>query len=173
MAVLPLIFEPNPLLSTPSKRVEKITEEIKTLTRDMMDTIHFENRGIGLAAVQVAAMWKVIVIDIKNNVDHNLKPNEFGTYTMINPEIIEFGGQNTLLAEGCLSVEGVRVDVIRPSEVTVKYQDLEGKEHTLKASGLLAKCIQHEIDHSNGITILRYIKDSRTDLAKQNEAKIN
>ncbi|MBN8828126.1 MAG: peptide deformylase [Sphingobacteriia bacterium] len=150
MAVLPLIVAPDPRLKQPSEHVSEVNEEIRQLVNDMIETM-YQKDGIGLAAVQIGVHKKVVVIDV-----------EWGTkdknpIVMINPEIIEFSEEKTALNEGCMSFPNQYPSVIRPSTVTVKYKDLEWQEHIIQAEGLFAKCIQHEIDHTNGITFVDHI----------------
>lgn len=145
MKILDIITVPNKLLLQVSKPVEKIDHEVKVLAMNMLETM-YENNGVGLAAVQVGVLKRIIVVDVWHD-------NETRPLLMINPEIIEYSDTQKDFAEGCLSVPGIRKKISRPSEITVKYFDLNGAEHVINADGLLAVCIQHEIDHLNGIVI--------------------
>lgn len=153
MAVRELIIAPNPLLQTISKPIGAITDEIKQLAYDMLDTM-YENEGIGLAAVQIGILKRLIVIDIEWP---RLEDKQKGTqYIMINPEVTSTEDINQY-EEGCLSFPNEFVKIERPKTITVKYQNLDGNTTELRTDGLLATCIQHEIDHLNGKTISSYI----------------
>lgn len=131
----------DPILKIKAKKVEKIDEKIKNLVRDMIETMKFSN-GVGLAAPQVGESLRIIVVDYEEN------PIAF-----INPEILEMDGE-VLDYEGCLSVPGVEVPIKRAERIIFKAQDLEGRIKRYKAKGLLARVIQHEVDHLEGILIL-------------------
>ena len=116
----------------------------------MYDTMK-ANNGIGLAGVQIGILKQIVVIEIEQ-LDVKLD--------LVNPKIISFSGKNTPMEEGCLSVPEQTCEVLRPEKVIVEYQDLKGKTQKIEADGLLSKCLQHEIDHLNGITILDKEKSS-------------
>jgi peptide deformylase len=132
------------VLRTPAKRVAKIDDEVRQTVRLMLQTMYSED-GIGLAAPQVGIHKQIIVID--------LEPDQPETEPMvlINPVIKKFGTATDSCQEGCLSIPGVYLDVERPSEIEVSFKDESGRMQTLKADGLLARAIQHEIDHLNGV----------------------
>ena len=144
MAVREIIKVPNPLLHQKSEKIEVIDKNIKRLAKDMYDTMK-ANNGIGLAGVQIGILKQIVVIEIEQ-LDVKLD--------LVNPKIISFSGKNTPMEEGCLSVPEQTCEVLRPEKVIVEYQDLKGKTQKIEADGLLSKCLQHEIDHLNGITIL-------------------
>ena len=144
MAVRDVIKVPNPLLHQKSEEIRIIDKNIKKLAKDMYDTMKAKN-GIGLAGVQIGILKRIIVIEIED-LDVNL--------TLINPKIISFSTTQTEMTEGCLSVPDQMCKVLRPDKVVVEYTDLKNKKQKIEAEGLLAKCLQHEIDHLNGITIL-------------------
>ncbi|MDD7474213.1 MAG: peptide deformylase, partial [Bdellovibrionota bacterium] len=146
--VLKLFTYPDPLLKEISKEVTDFSKELKSLTDDMFKTM-YENSGIGLAAPQVGILKRIVVIDLQE--DDKKVPLIF-----INPQIIEACGSTTF-EEGCLSVPGYHEVVKRKKDITVKFQDLEGKEQVINATGLLAICLQHEIDHLNGILFVDQI----------------
>lgn len=151
MSVLPLVIAPDPRLNTESEAVDTVTDEIRTLAADMFDTM-YANKGIGLAAVQVGVMQKLLVADVE------WKEGETGTqHVLINAEIIEEAPELTPYKEGCLSFPDQFSDVDRPKEVRVRYMDLEGKTREDTFTDLLGTCIQHEIDHTNGITFVDHI----------------
>ena len=153
MAILNLVVAPNPLLQQKSLPVTKITENTKKLAIDMLDTMYY-NQGIGLSAVQIGVLERIIVIDVKWP-DTDKSSNE--QYIMINPEIIHISEKQNDYNEGCLSFPSESVNITRPTIITVKYLNLDGKEEKIEADGLFATCIQHEIDHLNGITISSYV----------------
>ncbi|ACK42714.1 MAG: peptide deformylase [Dictyoglomus sp.] len=138
----------DPILKIKAKKVEKIDEKVKNLVRDMIETMKFSN-GVGLAAPQVGESLRIIVVDYEEN------PIAF-----INPEILEMDGE-VLDYEGCLSVPGVEVPIKRAERIIFKAQDLQGRTKRYKAKGLLARVIQHEVDHLEGILILdRAVEES-------------
>jgi peptide deformylase len=143
--MLEIITVPNKKLYSKSQPVLIIDSKIKDLAYQMLDTM-YENQGIGLAAIQVGIPQRLIVIDLQED---NFKP-----MIIINPIVLSVSNDQSILTEGCLSVPEKRIDVIRPIAIDIKYHDENGKEHRMHAENLLAKCIQHEIDHLNGITIL-------------------
>lgn len=162
MALLPILRFPDPRLQKIARPVEKIDDGIRRLAADMAETM-YEAPGIGLAATQVDVHLRVVVIDVSE------ERNELRAF--INPEILSCDGL-ALGEEGCLSVPGIYDKVERAERVTVRYLDLTGQEQRLEAEGLLAVCIQHEIDHLNGkvfVDHLSQLKQTRirTKLAKQ------
>lgn len=156
MALLPILKYPNERLHIVAKPVEQIDERIKTLVADMAETM-YESRGIGLAATQVDVHERVVVIDLSEERNQLL--------TLINPVITEKEGSTTY-EEGCLSVPGVYDTVTRAERVTVEFLDADGKAQTLHADGLLAICIQHELDHLLGKVFVEYLSP-----LKQNRIK--
>lgn len=155
-----IITLPHPSLRTKSKRVGFIAEDIKKLVQDMQDaTIDWEASrdhevGVALAAVQINKLYRVVVV--RN--DHNDKSNhEFTVF--INPEIVKYEGKQTEDYEGCLSVKDIYGKVKRYDKVRVKALDINGKPFRVSAEGFLARIMQHEIDHTNGIVFIDHIKD--------------
>ncbi len=153
MALLNLVIAPNPLLQQKSLPVTKITENTQKLVIDMLETMYY-NKGIGLSAVQVGILERIIVVDVKWP-DTDKPSNE--QYVMINPEIVQSSEKQNDYNEGCLSFPSESVNITRPKIIKVKYLNLGGKEEEIEADGLFATCIQHEIDHLNGITISSYV----------------
>ena len=156
--VLKLFTYPDPLLKEISKEVTDFSKELKSLTDDMFKTM-YENSGIGLAAPQVGILKRIVVIDLQE--DDKKVPLIF-----INAQIIEACGSTTF-EEGCLSVPGYHEVVKRKKDITVKFQDLEGKEQVINATGLLAICLQHEIDHLNGILFVDQISQLKKGFFKK------
>ena len=150
MAILPLVIAPDERLNTPSAKVEKVDSSIRQLMNDMLETM-YANDGIGLAAVQVGVHKRIIVVDVARREGRN-EPVK-----LINPEIVKSAEELSSFNEGCLSFPDQFSEVERPETVTIRYLDEEGAEKNLEASGLLAVCIQHEIDHTNGIVFVDHI----------------
>ena len=151
----------NDKLKQKSEEIDKIDDDIKTLVKDMYDTMYYSG-GIGLAAIQVGVLKRLFVIDI---------PDMFGgKHVFINPVIKDLSKERSVYDEGCLSIPGINSEVERAAKVTVEYTDLKGKRKTLKASGLLATCIQHEYDHLEGILFVDRL-EPETRLAKIREFK--
>jgi peptide deformylase len=162
MALLPILRFPDPRLKKVAAPVGEINENIRRLVRDMAETM-YEAPGIGLAATQVNVHKRLIVIDTSETKDQLL--------VLINPRLDTLSGSQ-IHEEGCLSVPGIYDKVTRAEQVVVRYLDLAGEEQTLAAEGLLAVCIQHEIDHLEGkvfVEHLSQLKQTRikTKLAKQ------
>lgn len=148
MAVLPILHYPDPRLHRIAEPVSQIDDSIRALIRDMAQTM-YDAPGIGLAATQVDRHIRVIVIDVSED-KNDLK-------VFINPELIGSSGERKVYEEGCLSVPGVYEEVERPENVRVRAMDAEGRSFELDADGLLAVCIQHEIDHLNGRVFVQYL----------------
>ena len=156
MALLPILRYPDPRLHTVAEPVTEVTEEIRQLAADMAETM-YEAPGIGLAATQVNVHKRVIVIDVSEDRSELL--------TLINPEIISSSGTEEG-EEGCLSVPGIYETVQRAERVKVRALNLDGKPFELDANGLLAVCIQHEMDHLIGKVFVQYLS-----ILKQNRIK--
>jgi peptide deformylase len=150
MTIKPLIILPDPLLRQVSKPIERVDAESRRLAQDMLDTM-YDAPGIGLAAVQIGVGRRMLVIDVSRE-DEEKTPLVF-----INPEILASSDEPSVYEEGCLSIPDYYAEVERPAQVTVKYIDREGKDQTIDAEGLLATCLQHEIDHLNGILFIDHI----------------
>ncbi len=166
MTVLDILRYPDSRLHTVAKPVAEVDDAIRKLVADMADTM-YEAPGIGLAATQVDVHLRVIVIDVSEARD-DLK-------VFINPEILETSAESKVYEEGCLSVPGIYDEVERPDQVTVKALGLDGKPFITRADGVLAVCLQHEIDHLNGKVFVQYLsrlKQSRirNKLTKQDRA---
>lgn len=140
MAIRIVREDGDEILRKKSRKVEVIDEKIKTLVDDMLETMYKYN-GVGLAAPQVGILKRVVVIDLYDN---------NGPLVLINPEILKEKGEQEV-EEGCLSFPNQFAKIIRPAEVTVKFQDIDGNEVKLKAKELLAQAISHEVDHLDGI----------------------
>ena len=150
MALRQILTEPNSILRQKSSIVEKVDGEIQKLMDDMLETM-YAAPGIGLAAIQVGVPKRIIVLDISRN-EEPKKPMFF-----INPEIVEKAKNNSTYEEGCLSVPGQFAEIERPESCHLKFLDYNGQPQEIKAEGLLATCIQHEIDHLEGILFIDYL----------------
>jgi peptide deformylase len=150
MALRDIIILPDKRLRSVAKPVVEIGDEIRTLVADMFETM-YEAPGIGLAAIQVGVPSRVIVMDLSKR-EAEAEPRVF-----INPEITWSSEEQSLYEEGCLSIPDVHEDVERPARVKLRYLDLEGKPHEEDAEGLFATCIQHEVDHLNGVLFIDHI----------------
>ncbi len=167
MATLKLIIAPDPILKTKSAPVEKIDDSIRALVADLFDTMYAE-RGIGLAAVQVGVLKRVLVADVTWNEGEGAGEQ----YALINPEIISVSQNPHVYKEGCLSFPDQYADVTRPETVRVRYLDIDGKTQEEDFDGLLATCIQHEIDHLNGITFVDHISSLKRDMINRKLTKL-
>ncbi|RPH01179.1 MAG: peptide deformylase [Candidatus Pelagibacter sp. TMED153] len=152
-----IIIEPDPILRKKCEPLEKMDASTKKLMDDMLETM-YQAPGIGLAAVQIGILKRLVVIDISK--DEEKKNPIF----LINPEIVNLSEQTSIYEEGCLSIPGQFAEVERPAECTLKYIDYYGKEKELKADGLLSTCIQHEVDHLNGILFIDYLSKLKKDM---------
>ena len=150
MAIKKILTEPDPFLRQKSVDVEEVNDEIRSLMDDMLETM-YDAPGIGLAAIQIGVPKRVIVIDLSKN-DEKKNPFYF-----VNPEILSKSRKDASYEEGCLSVPNQFAEISRPDTCKVKYLDYEGKEKILDAKGLLATCIQHEMDHLEGILFIDYL----------------
>jgi peptide deformylase len=140
------------VLRTPAKRISKVDESVRDLARDMLRSMYAAN-GIGLAAPQVGVHKQLLVIDL--DPENAAAP----PLVLINPEIRSFGPGLETYEEGCLSIPGVYLNVVRPTTVEVTYRDDLGRPQRMKTDGLLARCIQHEMDHLNGVLFVDRVTD--------------
>ena len=152
-----ILIEPDPILRKKSEILETVDDELRALLDDMLETM-YAAPGIGLAAFQVGILKRLIVIDISK--DKEKKNPLF----LVNPEIISLSKKTSVHEEGCLSLPGHFAEIERPAECQVKFIDYNGKEKELKAKGLLATCIQHEVDHLNGVLFIDYLSKLKKDM---------
>ena len=150
MTLRKILTEPNKTLRQKSLKVEKVDDDLRKLMDDMLETM-YAAPGIGLAAIQVGVPKRVIVLDIAPK-DSPKNPMFF-----VNPEIIKKSETNSTYEEGCLSVPGQFAEIDRPDKCHIKYLDYYGQPKEIKAEGMLATCIQHEIDHLEGILFIDYL----------------
>ena len=152
-----ILIEPDPILRQKCEAIEKIDINIKKLMDDMLETM-YAAPGIGLAAIQIGILKRLVVIDISK------KEEKKQPIFLINPEIIYRSKETSVYEEGCLSLPGQFAEIERPAECSIKYINYHGKEKELKADGLLATCIQHEIDHLDGILFIDYLSKLKKDM---------
>ena len=152
-----ILTEPDPILRKKCEPLEKVDTHTKKLMDDMLETM-YAAPGIGLAAVQVGILKRLVVIDISKG-EEEKKP-----IFLINPQIIHQSKKTSVYEEGCLSLPGQFAEIERPAECAIQYIDYNGKEKDLKANGLLATCIQHEVDHLNGILFIDYLSKLKKDM---------
>lgn len=149
MAVLPLVTAPDPRLAVPSAEITVFDDNVAALAQDMFDTMYARD-GIGLAAVQIGVHKRLLVMDLQEDGQQNQR-------IIINPVIVASSDETCVYHEGCLSFPNQLADVTRPANVTVEYCDIHGNTQRVECSGLLATCIQHEMDHLNGITFVDHL----------------
>jgi peptide deformylase len=168
MSVKTILTEPNKLLRQISEPVEKVGEEERKLMDDMLETM-YAAPGIGLAAIQIGVPKRIIVMDISR--EENKKEPRF----FANPIIKNKNSQKAIYEEGCLSVPDQFAEIERPNSCEVEYLDYDGKKQLLKADGLLATCIQHEMDHLEGILFIDYLSKLKKSIIikKLSKAKTN
>ena len=152
-----IITEPDIILRKKSVILDKVDDDLRELMDDMLETM-YAAPGIGLAGVQIGILKRLIVIDVSK--DEEKKNPIF----LINPEIISKSSNTSIYEEGCLSLPGYFAEIERPAECQIEYLDYHGKKKEMKASGLLATCIQHEVDHLNGILFIDYLTKLKRDM---------
>ena len=157
MTIKPLIILPDPLLRQLSKPVETVDSEVLRLADDMLETM-YDAPGIGLAAIQIGVPRRMLVIDVSKEGEEK-QPQIF-----INPEILRSTDERSVYEEGCLSIPDYYAEVERPAAITVQYVDRDGKQQTTEADGLLATCLQHEIDHLNGVLFIDHISKLKREM---------
>ena len=157
MTIKPLIILPDPILRQVSSPIETIDSEVKTLADDMLETM-YDAPGIGLAAIQIGVARRMLVLDVSKD-GEDKKPLVF-----INPEVVASSDARSVYEEGCLSIPDYYAEVERPAVITVKHLDRDGKEQLTEADGLLATCLQHEIDHLNGVLFIDHISKLKREM---------
>lgn len=166
MAKLPIVQLPDAVLRQVSTPVQQVDAGILTLADNMLETM-YAAPGVGLAAIQVGVPKRLIVLDTAGE-DEPKRP-----LTLINPEIVQLGPELRSYEEGCLSIPDVRVDIERPSTVTIRYIDRAGRQQQLYADGLLATAVQHEIDHLDGRLIVDFLTRLKRDIVIRKLKKIS
>ena len=158
MAIRPILTAPDPRLKAVSTNVEKVNDEIRKLAADMADSM-YKVDGIGLAAIQIGVAKRVIVMDLDQ------KDGKKDPKTFINPKILWASDEMATFEEGCLSVPEIWDDVERPARIKAEYLDLDGKRVELEADGLLATCLQHEMDHLQGVLFIDHLSRLKRSMA--------
>lgn len=177
MAIREIIEAPDPLLKQVSRPVETFDDELKTLVADMFETM-YEAPGIGLAAVQVGVPLRVLVIDLQpedpdaepevcdhGGHEHTHQPHKLEPRVFINPEVLEASEEHSIYNEGCLSVPEIYAEVERPARIRARWQDLDGKVHEEEMDGLMATCLQHEMDHLEGVLFIDHLSRLKRQMA--------
>jgi len=157
MAVRDILIIPDKRLRLKSEPVAAVDKTLRKLVDDMLETM-YAAPGIGLAAIQIGVPQRVVTMDLAKK-DDPKAPQVF-----INPEVVWKADEKSTYEEGCLSIPEYYEEVVRPAAVRVKYLDLDGKPHEIEATGLLATCLQHEIDHTNGVLFIDYISKLKRDM---------
>ncbi len=165
MSLRPLVLLPDPILKTVSQSVGSVDSRILKLADDMLDTM-YDAPGIGLAAIQIAEPLRMLVIDLAKE-GEDKAPQFF-----INPEILAVTEDLSVYEEGCLSIPDYYAEVERPAGVRVKYVDRHGKSQEIEAKGLLATCLQHEIDHLNGVLFIDHISKLKREMVTRKFGKL-
>jgi|TARA_B110000908_G_scaffold169191_1_gene225769 peptide deformylase len=164
MSVLDIVLWPNPLLIETCVQIDEVTDEIRTLAQDMLDTM-YAAKGRGLAASQVGALHRLFVMDV------DWKEGKSDPLICINPMLSEIGEERASMEEGCLSIPGVLADVNRPLQVQLVWSSLEGARYVQSFEGFGAACVQHELDHLDGIVTFDHLSaDVRADLITEYKA---
>lgn len=185
MAIREIIEVPDPLLKQVSKAVETFDDELRTLVADMFETM-YDAPGIGLAAIQVGVPLRVLVIDLQpddpdaepevctahGGAAHTHQPTKKEPRVFINPELLDPSEEHTLYQEGCLSVPDIFAEVERPTRVRVRWQDLDGAVHEEAMDGLMATCIQHEMDHLEGVLFIDHLSRLKRGMALKKLEKL-
>lgn len=171
MAIRPLVILPDSQLRLVSKPVEAVTPEIRTLVDDMLETM-YDAPGIGLAAIQVGVPLRLVTIDLsKPEAKEGEEPEPRKPQVFLNPEVTWSSEEFSVYEEGCLSIPEYYEEVERPAEVKVRYMGLDGKTQEIAAEGLLATCLQHEIDHLNGVLFIDHLSRLKRERVTKKFAK--
>ncbi len=171
MAILPIIEIPDPRLRLVSEPVAGVDDDVRQLIDDMFETM-YDAPGIGLAAIQVAVPKRVLVIDLQEQEDEEGKPVK-APRAFVNPEILETSDEYSVYQEGCLSIPEQYADVERPARCRVAWIDRDGERHEEWLDGLMATCLQHEMDHLNGVLFIDHLSRLKRDMVikKLNKAR--
>lgn len=184
MAIRDIIEIPDPRLKVVSSRVETFDDELRTLVEDMFETM-YDAPGIGLAAIQVGVPLRVLVIDLQpddeeaepvpcdhDGHDHHHQPTKREPRVFINPEVLNPSEELAVYNEGCLSVPEIYAEVERPARIRARWQDLDGKVHEEDMDGLLATCLQHEMDHLEGVLFIDHLSRLKRQMALKKLEKL-
>jgi peptide deformylase len=185
MAIRPIIEVPDPRLKTVSASVDKFDEELRVLVADMFDTM-YAAPGIGLAAIQVGVAQRVLVIDLQepdpdaepevchahDGEPHTHQPVKRDPRVFVNPQILDPSEDLNVYSEGCLSVPEIYADVERPRTIRARWQDLDGAVHEETMDGLMATCLQHEMDHLEGVLFIDHLSRLKREMALKKLEKL-
>lgn len=169
MAIRPIVEVPDARLREISKPVDQVDDEVRALVADMFETM-YDAPGIGLAAIQVGVPKRILVIDLQEPVEEDGEPVR-DPRVFINPEILEHSEQDVPYTEGCLSVPDQYAEVDRPDRVRARWLDLDGEVREQEITGLLATCLQHEMDHLNGVLFIDHLSRLKRDMILRKIAK--
>jgi peptide deformylase len=169
MALLPIIEVPDPRLRQISSPVEKVDDELRALIADMFETM-YDAPGIGLAAIQVGVPKRLLVMDLGEPAEEGEEPVK-EPRVFINPEIVTHSEDEVPYTEGCLSVPDQYAEVLRPDHIRARWLDEHGKSHEENLDGLLAICLQHEMDHLEGILFIDHLSKLKRDMVLKKLAK--
>jgi peptide deformylase len=164
MAKRDLILLPDPVLRQLSAPVEDVTDDVRRLADDMLDTM-YDAPGIGLAAIQVGVPKRIVTIDLSREEEPK------APLVLVNPEIVWRSDTGSIREEGCLSIPDYYAEVERPTAIRARYVDRQGRLQEIEADGLLATCIQHEVDHLDGVLFIDYLSKLKRDLVVRKFAK--
>ena len=170
MAILPIVEVPDPRLRQISTPVEVVDDEVRALVSDMFETM-YDAPGIGLAAIQVGVPRRILVIDLQEEEDEAGRPIP-DPRVFINPEIVEASDQQIPYNEGCLSVPEMYAEVDRPDRIHARWLDEHGSAHDQEIEGMLATCLQHEMDHLNGILFIDHLSRLKREMLLRKLAKL-
>lgn len=170
MAILPIVEVPDSRLRLVSQPVEAVDDHVRQLVADMIETM-YDAHGIGLAAIQVGVDKRVLVIDLQEEEDEEGKPIK-NPRAYINPEILSVSEELSTYNEGCLSIPEQYAEVKRPASCRVKWLDEKGGTHEAELDGLLATCMQHEIDHLNGVLFIDHVSRLKRDMLMRKLTKL-
>jgi peptide deformylase len=184
MAIRPILEVPDPRLKTVSQPVETFDDDLRTLVEDMFETM-YAAPGIGLAAIQVGVPRRVLVIDLQEPdenaqpedchveaCDHDHQPVKRNPRVFVNPEILDPSDEHSVYQEGCLSVPDIFAEVERPATIRARWQDLDGNVHEEAMEGLMATCLQHEMDHLEGILFIDHLSRLKRQMALKKLEKL-
>jgi peptide deformylase len=169
MAIRPIVEVPDPLLRQISTPVEKVDDEVRALIADMFETM-YDAPGIGLAAIQVGVPKRILVIDLQEPAEEGGDPVK-DPRVFINPEIVQSSDQEVPYTEGCLSVPDQYAEVDRPDRIRARWLDEQGKAHEEEIEGLLATCLQHEMDHLEGVLFIDHLSRLKREMILKKLAK--
>jgi len=170
MAILPIVEVPDLRLRQISSPVEKVDDEVRALIKDMFETM-YAAPGIGLAAIQVGVPKRILVIDLQDPEEEGGEPVK-DPRVFINPEIVTFSEQEVPYLEGCLSVPDQYAEVERPDRIKARWLDERGKSHEEEIEGLLAVCLQHEMDHLEGVLFIDHLSRLKREMVLKKLAKL-